>query len=161
MKRFGMGFLLVCLSLAGGRDGLGGNSGTLSVSYEVKAINEIAVSGNPAALVISTAIAGSEPADSVDTSTTYSITTNEASKKVTGVLSVNMPAGVTLKVQLTSPAGASSAGEVALSTTAADLVTGITKKAEGSKAITYRLQTTVASGVVSSSTRTVTFTLTT
>ena len=69
-----------------------------------------------------------------------------------------MPTAVTLTVNLTAPSVGSSSGDTALSTTAADLVTGVSKVAEGSKTIGYTLSATVAAGVVASDTRTVTFT---
>jgi len=139
---------------------LASNTANQTVTFEVSAINQISVSGNPAALTVSTATAGSEPDEVTDASTTYNITTNGSSKKITGVLDSAMPSEVTLKVNLTAPTGASSAGDVTLSATAQNLVTGITKKAEGTKGITYKLSATVAAGVVSSDTRTVTLTVT-
>ncbi len=137
-----------------------GNTATQTVTFEVQAINEISVSGNPGNLVISTATAGSDPDDATDNSTSYSITTNESSKKITGSIDAAMPANTTLKVNLTAPTGASSAGSVTLSTTAADLVTGIATLAESGLTITYTFSATVSAGVVASDSRTVTLTLT-
>jgi hypothetical protein len=72
-----------------------------------------------------------------------------------------MPAGLTLTANLAAPsASGSSAGAQALSTTAVDLVTGITKLAEGGLSVGYSLTATAAAGVVSSTTRTVTYTIT-
>ena len=66
----------------------------------------------------------------------------------------------TLQVNLGAPTGGSSSGDVTLSTTAADLVTGITQRAESGLTVSYTLSATVAAGVVASDTRTVTLTLT-
>ena len=71
-----------------------------------------------------------------------------------------MPGGLTLSVNLAAPAGASTAGSQSLSTTSVDLVTSITKVAQGAMAVSYSLAATPAAGVVSSTTRTVTYTIT-
>ena len=133
-----------------------------TVTFDVQAVNEIAVSGNPVAMTVSTATAGANPDDVTDSSTTYSISTNQSTKKITGQITTggNMPANVTLEVSLAAPTGGASAGYVTLnSTAAADLVTAISSLAEGSKTITYRLSATVNAGAVASDTRVVTLTL--
>ena len=72
-----------------------------------------------------------------------------------------MPAGLTLTANVAAPTAAgSSAGAQTLSTIAVDVVTGITKLAEGGLNVTYSLSATPAAGVVSSTTRTVTYTIT-
>lgn len=134
---------------------IAGNTTTQTVTYQVAAINEISVSGNPGALVVNTATAGSEPDPASDATTTYAITTNEESKKITGKIDTAMPNGTTLKIKLTAPTGASST-EQALSINDADLVTGITKKAESGLTITYTFSATVAAGVVDQASKTVT-----
>jgi hypothetical protein len=139
---------------------LAGNSGSQTVTFQVAAINEIATSGSPAALVVSSALAGSQPSDAVNSVTTYAISTNESTKKITGALDSAMPANTTLKINLAAPTGAASAGDVALTTTAADLVTGISKVAESGKTITYTFSATVAAGVIPPTNRTVTLTVT-
>ena len=68
-----------------------------------------------------------------------------------------MPGGVTLQVTMQSAGGGSSAGSVALSTTAQTVVTGITAKVTGAT-ITYQLGATEGAGVVTLQSRTVTFT---
>lgn len=132
---------------------------TQTVTFEVKAINKMSVSGNPGALVVSDATAGSAPTDATDASTTWAVTTNQTGTKVTAAIDLAMPSGVALKVDLGAPTGATSAGAVALGTVAADLVTGITKLNESAKTITYTLSATSAAGVVASTTRTVTYTV--
>jgi len=132
---------------------------TQTVTYEVQAINEITVSGNPGALVISTATAGSQPTAATDATTSYSVTTNGTNKKITGSIDTAMPANTSLLVTLTAPTGGSSAGQVALSTTAQDLVTGISTLAESGLTISYEFTADAAAGVVASSTKTVTLTV--
>ena len=131
-----------------------------TVSYEVQAINELAVSGDPSALTINAATAGSGPTTVTDTTSTYSVTTNESSRKITGHLNSDMDSGVTLSVTLAAPSGATSAGKTALSHTDSDLVTGISTTATSGLGISYELAATVDAGVVSSKNKTVTFTIT-
>lgn len=132
---------------------------TQTVTYEVQAINQLSVSGDPGALVISSATAGSAPTDATDATTTWAITTNQTGTKVTAAINTAMPTGVTLKVNLAAPTGATSAGAVSLGTIAADLVTGITKLNESAKTVTYTLSATAAAGVVASASKTVTYTV--
>lgn len=130
-----------------------------TVTLEVQAINQMSVSGDPGALTISSATAGSAPTAAQDASTTYAFTTNQTGAKITAAVDQALPSGVTLSVALAAPTGATSAGAVALGTTDADLVTGITKLNESGRTITYTLAATAAAGVVSSTSRTVTFTV--
>jgi hypothetical protein len=132
---------------------------TQTVTYEVQAISEITVSGNPGALVISTATAGSEPSAATDATTSYSVTTNGTNKRITGSIDTAMPSSTSLLVTLTAPTGGSSAGQVTLSMTAQDLVTGISTLAEGGLTISYEFTATAAAGVIASSTKTVTLTV--
>jgi hypothetical protein len=71
-----------------------------------------------------------------------------------------MPAGLTLFSNLGAPTGAASVGVMALGTVAVDLVTGITKIAQSGMMVTYSLSATAAAGVVASSSRIVTYTIT-
>ena len=131
-----------------------------TVTYQVSAINELAVSGNPEALIVNAAVAGSAPGSVSDSSTSYAITTNESNRKITGSLNTAMPSGVSLSASLAAPAGGSSAGAVALTAVAQDLVTGISALNESGKVITYNLSATAAAGVVPSASKTVTLTVT-
>ena len=88
------------------------------------------------------------------------MTTNQTSAKITASIGSAMPSGLTLQVNLSAPSGASSAGAQSLSTTAMDVVTGITKVAQSAIAVNYSLAATAAAGVVSSTSRTVTYTIT-
>ena len=130
-----------------------------TVTFQVDAINQIAFTGSPS-LVINTATAGSAPTNAT-ANVSWAVTTNQAGAKITASIGSNMPAGLTLTANLTAPTAAgSSAGALSLSTTAVDLVTGITKLAESGLGVQYTLSATPAAGVVSSTTRTVTYTIT-
>jgi hypothetical protein len=132
---------------------------TQTVNFQVDAINQIAFTGSPS-LVVNTATAGSNPTATNNSTATWAVTTNQNGAKITASIGSNMPAGLTLEVSLAAPAGASSAGLQALSTTAVDVVTSITRLAQGSLGVTYTLTATAAAGVVSSTSRTVTYTIT-
>jgi hypothetical protein len=131
---------------------------TQTVTFQVDAINQIAFTGSPS-LVINTATAGIDPT-AATASATWAVTTNQTGAKITASIGSNMPAGLTLSTNLTAPAGGSSAGAQSLTTVAVDVVTGITKLAQGSLNVTYSLSATAAAGVVSSASRTVTYTIT-
>jgi hypothetical protein len=132
---------------------------TQIVTFQVNAISQISVAGAPS-LTINTAVAGSAPTSVTDNVSTWAVTTNQSTAKITGSLSAAMPAGLTLSANLAAPAGASSAGLTALAAGAVDLVTGITKLNASGLGLTYQLDATAAAGVVASSTRTVTYTIT-
>lgn len=153
---FGLGLVFSWSGLT-----LAGNTAEQTVTYQVDAINEISVSGDPDNLVVNSATAGSQPNDDTDNSTSWAITTNQTARKITGAINSNMPYDVTLEINLVAPtASGSSAGDVSLSTTAGDLVTSIETVAESGLTITYTLSATVTAGVVSQAQKTVTLTLT-
>ncbi len=131
---------------------------TQTITFQVDAINQIAFSGSPS-LVINAATAGSAPT-AATAAASWAVTTNQSGAKITASIGSNMPAGLTLTANLAAPTGGSSAGAQSLSTTAVDLVTSITKLAQCSLGVTYSLSATAAAGVVSSTTRTVTYTIT-
>ena len=136
----------------------GAQSATQTVTFQVNAINQIAFTGTPS-LTITTAAAGSAPT-AVTAAATWSVTTNQTGAKITASIPTAMPAGLTLSVTLAAPTGATSAGIKALGTAAVDLVTSVTKVAQGPLTVTYQLDATPAAGVVPSSTRLVTYTIT-
>jgi opacity protein-like surface antigen len=143
--------------LAGVATAASAQTATQVVTFQVDAINQIAFAGSPS-LVINTATAGSNPT-SATAAGTWAVTTNQLNQKITASIGAAMPAGLTLSVMLTAPAGSTSFGGT-LSTTAVDLVTGIAQLAQNGLAVNYTLSATPAAGVVASTTRTVTYTIT-
>lgn len=118
---------------------------------------QISVSGSPATMKVTAAVAGAAPTAVSNASTTYSLASNPAGHfTITAHLNSAMPAGVTLTITLAANRG-SSAGAVTLSTVAQNVVTGITAREFG-QVITYNLSATAAAGVVPLQTRTVTLT---
>ncbi|MFI5228692.1 MAG: hypothetical protein ACHQWU_06470 [Gemmatimonadales bacterium] len=121
----------------------------------------LSVSGSPAALKITAAVAGSPPNAAVNAATTYTVKARRANqpRKITAQLDSPMPGGTTLMIDLTPVTTSTGAGPVNLTTAAQDLVVNITNTTNRTGAISYTFSATTAAGVVPSSTRTVTFTL--
>ncbi len=130
-----------------------------AISFSISAINQIAFVGSPT-LTVTTAAAGAAPSSVTNATATWAVTTNQSGAKITASIPTVMPAGVTLSSSLAAPAGATSAGFKPLTNVATDLVTGITKIAQGAMVVTYRLDATPAAGVVTAQSRTVTYTIT-
>jgi len=119
----------------------------------------VAVSGSPTPLVINSAAAGSAPTSITGTGTSYAVTTNETNQKITASIDQPLPSGVTLEVTLAAPTGAASAGAVPLTTSGADVVTGISSSSASALPITYRLSATPTVQVGAPASRVVTFTI--
>jgi hypothetical protein len=160
MRKLTTGVALVWLAFGLVGLALAANTAQQTVTFQVDAINEISVSGNPGNLAVNTATAGSQPDQDTDNSTSWAVTTNGSNKKMTGDIDSDMPSDVTLEINLAAPTGGSGSGDVSLSTAAGDLVTSITQVAESGLTITYTLSATVTAGAVVQDTRTVTLTLT-
>ena len=152
------GRILATLALFAGASSAMAQTAPQVVTFQVDAVNQIAFAGAPS-LVINAATAGSNPTDAT-AGATWAVTTNQSGARITASIGSNMPAGLTLSVNLAAPAGATSTGAQTLTTVAVDVVTGITQQAQGGLAATYSLSATPAAGVVASSTRTVTYTIT-
>jgi hypothetical protein len=137
---------------------MGASSDFHSVTVQVLAINEVAISGGNITLTINSATAGSNPDDAVDNSTCdLAWTTNELSKKISVATSNGAP-NFTLKVVAQNIVGGVAAPEVTLSTTAEDFVTGIAM-AVGNCDLQYTASATAAQGT-GSDMHTVTYTIT-
>jgi hypothetical protein len=155
MSRYSMFVACGAVCLASGA--AHAQTATQAVGFQVQAINVLSAAGTPS-LVITTAVPGSQPTQAT-ASGSYSITTNDSSRKITVEIDANMPTGVTLGATLAAPGTGSSAGAVTLSTTPADAVTGIYRVIGSSLAISYTLDATVSAGIVPAGSRTVTLTI--
>jgi hypothetical protein len=120
----------------------------------------ISVSANPGALTVSTAMAGSAPLPVSDATTTYSVQLDIAGQKISAGLAAPLPAGMTLEVELAAPAGAVSAGRVALSLVQQTVVHNLPAGQFSGLSINYYLTAATSAGVVASDVRTVTLTIT-
>lgn len=139
---------------------------TQTVTFSVADVKIVAVSGDPASMTVNAGGSGSTVADS---STTYDVTTNATSAapaKITAQITTggDMPTGVTLSTNLADPDGASvgaaSAGDVVLSSTAAqDVVTSLSNIEATGNTITYTLSADATAAAVAGATRVVTYTI--
>jgi hypothetical protein len=151
--------LIIALLVSAAAASANAQTATQTVTFQVDAINQVAVSGTPT-LAISAAVAGGAPTSVTSTGNTWAVTTNQTNAKITASIGSAMPTGVTLSANLGAPSGATSAGYLTLSTTAVDVVTGITKLNATALSLGYKLDATSAAGVIASTTRVVTFTIT-
>lgn len=131
---------------------------TQVVNFEVQAIDNIAFTGTPS-LIVSAAPAGGGPTSVTDATATYAITTNQSNRKITAQIDAAMPTDVTLSVTLAAPAGATSTGAIDLTTTAQDVVTGISNASESGLGVTYTLSAAETAAPTGPSSRTVTYTV--
>lgn len=114
-----------------------------TVSFNVQAINEIATTGIPIIREIKTIMENSRPVKIIHVTSTYSITTNETNKKITGFLKTNLPQDIKLVIDLEAPSNATSIRNVTLTNIPSDLVIGVTRVAESGKIINYKLSVPV------------------
>jgi len=150
----------LCLVLFLGLTGsaLAASSDSHDVTVTVSAINEVAVSGGNITLTINTATAGSEPDAVTDsTSTDLAWTTNESTKKITVAAGAAIT-GATLKVTAANATGGTATGQVTVTDTAQDFVTGISTTTGGCD-LSYEASATASQGT-SSNTHTITYTIT-
>ena len=123
------------LLLIAGVSAFASSTATQTVTFQVSAINEIAVSGSPRAMHIA------PRTDATDSSVTYALTTNCDNKKIMVALDAPVPEGIVLKVNLAAPSGAKSLGDVVCSTTPTDAVVGVSRVAEKGLTITCKAST--------------------
>lgn len=129
------------------------------VVVNVGEINAISVSGTVTLTFVSYS-SGPNLDEVVDATTSYNVTVNGSSKKITASLDAEYSAGISVSLLL-APPGAGTSTEKTLSTTAQDMVVGFEKIAVSSLSITYTASasiTAVPNG--SGELRTVTLTIT-
>lgn len=130
-----------------------------NVTVSVQQINELTITGD-VNLTISTSTPGEGLEPAIDgSSATYSLTTNDTGKKITGSIDAPFSAGIGLFILLGAPTGGTSSYEQ-LNTTPIDLVTGIGYVAQTGLSITYTADVSVSAAPNGAGeTRTVTLTL--
>jgi hypothetical protein len=126
-------------------------------------LTALTVSGPPAIMTISSAIAGSQPTAITDATTTYFIKdkTPSGARKITASINAPMPPGTTLSINLVPSALGTNLGPVNLSTISQDVVVNISKENGSTLGITYVFSATLNAGVVPAQSRTVMLTLVT
>jgi hypothetical protein len=161
---------LVTLALAGLSILIVGNTfaqtnATQNVTLTVNTVYKISTSGNPGSMTVTTGTAGTDALSSVsDNSTSYGITQNFGNTvKLTANLDAALSAGYALQINMASTKG-TSAGTVdisnATSGSAVNVVTSINRGADAGQMITYTFSALASAGMLSSTNKTVTFTLT-
>ncbi len=155
MQKFIFGVAVLGVSLVAGDVAAQDPTATGVVNYEVEAIREIRFTGLVEALVI----AGSGDLAGVTGITTWGLTTNVGSQKVTGQVDQELETGLTLSLELEAP-GTATASEADLGVAATDLVTGIGQVDAAGLTATFRLRADPTAGAVAATSRTVTLTLT-
>lgn len=160
MKKFALTLFVATFVIGLSSLSMAADNDAITVNYEVSAINELAIDQASVDLVVNAATAGSEPDADTDSTITYDITTNGSSKKITAAIDTAMPSNVSLKLDVTAPTGGTGAGQLTLSGTAQDAVTGVATVAEADISMSFELSATVAAGVVASANKTCTMTLT-
>ena len=165
IKAWSLILMIVMLTLGSCCIAQANNVATQTVTFFIADINELSNLA-PVTLTINTATAGAMPDPATDSSTTYSITAKGKTKKITARIDTAMPTGLTLKVKLEAPTtgtgqtGATSLGDVTLSTTAKDVVRDIKNVKNESVGITYTLSPVGSTPPApTAGVRTVTFTL--
>ncbi len=160
-KRIFRGVLFIVLVTTGMQFALAQGTASQSVTLQVQAVTKIAVSGNPGALVISDAVAGSDLTSVSDNTTSYNITTNTDNMKIVASISATMPAGTRLLLQLGSNRGLS-VGSIDISNAVSpvDLVTGISKGSDPNQTISYVFAANADVPAIPSESRVITLTLT-
>ena len=129
-----------------------------TVTVTIPAIDEVAITGGNLTLTFVVPAAGSDPADVSDVATCdLAWSTNTASQKITVATNIASPVA-TLKVTAGSVTGGTSGGQITLSTTAVDFVTGVALGSGGCD-LEYVASATSADAA-GSEVHTVTFTLT-
>jgi hypothetical protein len=128
-----------------------------TVTVQVNAINELALTGGNITLTVSTATAGQQPDPVTNSTCTLAWTSNQATRKIT--VATNLATqNFTLKVLAQSVTGGTAAPEATVTNTAADLVTGVSRTTGGCT-LRYTASATAAQGT-GSDVHTVTYTLT-
>jgi hypothetical protein len=150
-----------CFFLGSGTASAQPTTDTVTVTYEVASITQLNLNGAASVKIIA-GTPGALLNSVIDASgVTYDITNNagENSKKLVGSINSDMPNETSLSVQVSAPSGAESEGLVALTTVPQELVTGIDNVTESLLAISFKLEATVAAGVIASATKTFTLTV--
>ncbi|MGA3245630.1 MAG: hypothetical protein ABSE41_13505 [Bacteroidota bacterium] len=133
-----------------------------TLNLAVNTVQKIAVSGDPAAMTISDGTAGTDALTSVSNAlTTYSMTQNSSTPaKITAGLNSALGAGYSLQITLASLKGTSVVAVDISNGTAKDVVTGMAKGADAGQTITYTFGANASAGIMTSTAKTVTLTLT-
>ncbi|MEP0546793.1 MAG: hypothetical protein ABJF88_07670 [Rhodothermales bacterium] len=135
------------------------------VTIVVPSVNAFEIPTNAVTITVVAPAAGQQTGTGSNASTGYNLTTNNSSMKITGQLDALYPTGISLQVLLGTPTASSggSAGtttQTTLSTSAQDLITGISRAYGSNVTIGYTASATAGAVPNAGVTQTVTYTLT-
>ena len=131
-----------------------------TIEYEVPSISLISIAAGTPSIATTLAnftVGATGDVRSPDATSSYAITTTVESgktRKITAKISTesaDLPADVELFVKMTAPGSGSSIGDVSLTTSDQDVVTGIGNASASGVGITYYLTAPVAAGAFSGS----------
>ncbi|MDP2887084.1 MAG: hypothetical protein Q8P51_18920 [Ignavibacteria bacterium] len=138
-----------------------GSSVVQTLNIEVKPITKIAVSGNPGALYITDASAGSDVLSVSDNNSNYSMMTNLDNMKIVASINNPMPEGTRLMMRLESSKGSSNGFvDVSSAMSPVEVVTALGKGSDLNQSITYTFAANASIGQINVDSRVVTLTLT-
>ena len=138
-----------------------GSSVVQTLNIEVKPITKLAVSGNPGALYITDASAGSDVLSVSDNNSNYSMMTNLDNMKIVASINNPMPEGTRLMMKLESSKGSSSGlVDVSNAMSPVEVVTALGKGSDLNQSITYTFAANASIGQLNVDSRVVTLTLT-
>ncbi|MBF8296371.1 MAG: hypothetical protein HW389_2916 [Bacteroidetes bacterium] len=138
-----------------------GSSVVQTLNIEVKPITKIAVSGNPGALYITDASAGSDVLSVSDNNSNYSMMTNLDNMKIVASINNPMPEGTRLMMKLESSKGSSNGFvDVSSAMSPVEVVTALGKGSDLNQSITYTFAANASIGQINVDSRVVTLTLT-
>lgn len=134
---------------------------TQVVTFSVVSSSRVAI-GNFAARMTTATLAADRTSrtSAMVAGSTYAVATNEANQKITASLDASVPRTLSLAVMLEAPRGAASKGLRTLSTTATDVVTGITGSDGAVLPMRYRWNAAAAASAAALKNRVVTYTIT-
>jgi hypothetical protein len=120
----------------------------------------VTVSSDPPPLTATGGLAGSGLTPGTNSTTTYTVVVLGLGLGIVGQLDAPMPSNTALRITLAAPGGATSVGPVDLAMTPQTLVRALPLGTFSGLSITYEFRAVVEAGVVPTTSRTVTFTVT-
>lgn len=135
-----------------------GFSVTHTVEWAVSPIAVVSMTGTPN-LTLPPPAPGQPTVEVVDSSCTYSLTTNCSAMRLVAAIDRDLPPGLTLEMAAAPPPGATGR-TVSLTHGPQSVVTGISRVAAANLRIAYKLTAVATAGPVPATTRTVFLTLT-
>jgi hypothetical protein len=157
-RRFVLGTLL---SIAAGTPcGLEAQTATQVVTFSVLSSTRVAIGNLTAPAPTEVAPGARARTSAMVAGTSYAVATNEENQKITASIDAPVPSVLSLSVSLVAPRGAVSRGLRSLTTSATDVVTGITGSDGAALPMKYQWNRTSNAPAEALNNRVVTYTIT-